>query len=411
MRSLTKLQKVVALSGAAAIVAGTAFAVIGNRSHTIAAQITPDEISSQSKRGSRLYRPTPAEWATLVTARVEQRMFRPEQTTEGKITVDDDRATPIFSPYSGRVTRLLVRPGDTVARGQPLFVVEATDMVQALNDFMSATATANKARAAFDLARSIEKRQRDLYQGKAVPLRDLQQAEADLVSAQTDLRASETALDVARNRLRSLGRGDDDISDFQSSGKIGPETPVTAPIAGTIMQRKIGPGQYVTPGASEPVFVIGDLSTVWLNAYVRETEVARIEPGQAISFTVPAYPHQIFWGKVEHIAAALDPSNHRLLVRASVDNSDGLLKPEMIATVSIVTDREDRTTAVPRDALIVEGSTARVWVARDDQTIELRTVRTGLTSGDMVQVLQGLVPGERVITSGSLFIGSATPGS
>src|SRR5262245_25506970 len=91
--------------------------------------VTTIEVSSQSKRLNWLYRPTEAEWASLVVEPAEQRSFRMEQTTEGKIAVDEDRATPVFSPFSGRLTKLLAKPGDEVQRGQPLFVVEATDTV------------------------------------------------------------------------------------------------------------------------------------------------------------------------------------------------------------------------------------------------------------------------------------------
>src|SRR5450432_754866 len=95
------------------------------------------EQSIQSQRNERYY-PTEAQWATLTVQLVEQRIFLSENITEGKIAVDDDHSTPIFSPYAGRVTRLLAKPGDIVQRGQPLFIVEATDTVVALNDFIAA---------------------------------------------------------------------------------------------------------------------------------------------------------------------------------------------------------------------------------------------------------------------------------
>ena len=126
--------------------------------------------------------------------------------TEGKIAVDEDRSTPIFSPYSGRVTKLLAKPGDAVTTGQPLFVIEATDMVQTQNDFIAAVTAMNKAHSQFTLAEAVEKRHRDLYKDKAVALRELEQAQASLVAAKNDVRAAETALEAARNRLRILGR-------------------------------------------------------------------------------------------------------------------------------------------------------------------------------------------------------------
>src|SRR5712692_3706829 len=230
------------------------------------------EVSSQSRKGLQRYTPSPAEWASLTIQPVTERAFRAEHVTEGKIAVDEDRSTPVFSPYAGRVTKLLSRPGDSVTQGQPLFVIEAADTVQAQTDLITAATGLNKARSALDLAQLQHKRAKDLFEGKAVPLKDFQQAEATLIQAQNDLRSTETALEAARNKLRILGLTDDAISAFQEKGRINPETTIFAPIAGTVVQRKIGPGQYVNSGASDPVFVIGDLSTVLLTAFVRETE-------------------------------------------------------------------------------------------------------------------------------------------
>src|SRR5580704_8651186 len=104
------------------------------------------EMSSQSRKGSQRYTPTPAEWASLTIEPVTERVFRAETVTEGKISVDEDRSTPVFSPYAGRVMKLLVRPGDNVTQRQPLFVIEAADTVQAQNDFLAALAALNKAK-------------------------------------------------------------------------------------------------------------------------------------------------------------------------------------------------------------------------------------------------------------------------
>jgi cobalt-zinc-cadmium efflux system membrane fusion protein len=365
------------------------------------------EVSSQTKGSDGVFYPTDSQWATLTTEPVRPLVFRSEHVTEGKIAVDEEKSTLVFSPYAGRVTKLLAKPGETVARGQPLFVVEATDMVQAQNDFISAATGMNKARSQLNLAQIQEKRAKDLSDAKAVPLKEWQQAQAALVTAQNDLRSAEITLEAARNRLRILGRTENEISTFQEKGTISAETPIYSPLAGTVVQRKIGPGQYIASGASDPVFIIGDLSTVWLLAYVRETEAPKVHPGQAISFTVLAFPERAFHANVSYVAAALDSTSRRLLVRASVNNSEGLLKPEMFAMVTILTGEGDAYLAVPRNAIIYEGSSARVWVARDDNGVELRNIQPGIATDNMVQVIKGLQLGEKVITKGSLFIDRA----
>ncbi|MEH2598939.1 cobalt-zinc-cadmium efflux system membrane fusion protein [Bradyrhizobium sp. AZCC 1577] len=351
------------------------------------------EISSQSrKRGLQRYTPSPAEWASLTIQPVAERDFRAERVTEGKIAIDEDRSTPVFSPYAGRVTRLLAKPGDSVVKGQPLFVIEAADNVQAQNDFIAAMSAMNKAKSALDLAQLQGARAKDLFEGKAVPLKDYQQSQATLIQAQNDVRSSETAVQAARNKLRLLGLTDDDIATFQEKGRINPEITIFAPIAGTVVQRKIGPGQYVNAGASDPVYVIGDLSTVWMTAFVRESDCANVAVGQEVTFNVLALPGRSLSARINYVAAAIDPATRRLLVRATIDNKNGTLKPEMFANVTIYSAGDRPAVGVPKQALIYEGDQVRIWVAHPDKTIELRQVKPGLTNGDLVEVVGNLKP-------------------
>jgi membrane fusion protein, heavy metal efflux system len=380
-------------------------------SHLGGAPKANSEVSSQSRKGLERYTPTPAEWATLTIQPVVERIFRAEHVTEGKIAVDEDRSTPVFSPYAGRVMKLLVRPGDSVSQGQPLFVIEAADTVQAQNDFVAAMTGLNKAQSAVDLAQLQDTRAKDLFEGKAVPLKDYQQSQATLIQAQNDLRSAQTALEAAHNRLRILGLTEDAITAFQQKGRIDPNTTVFSPITGTVVQRKVGPGQYVNSGASDPVFVIGDLSAVWLIAFVRETDAAAVTVGQEMTFSVLALPGRDFTTHIDYVSAAIDPATRRLLVRATIDNKDGLLKPEMFANVTIYSAGDHPAIGVPRQALIYEGDQVRVWVAHDDKSIELRQIKTGLTNGDLVEVKGNLKPGEQVVTKGSLFIDRAASGS
>lgn len=367
------------------------------------------EVSSQARRGVG-FKPTSTQWASLGLEAVASRVFRSEHVTEGKISINEDRATPIFSPYAGRVTRLMAKPGDAVKAGDPLFYIEAADMVQAQNDFLSAVAGLNRARSRVTITEIIEKQNRTLYDSKAGALRDFQTAQADLAQARADQRTAEAALEASHNRLVILGKTDAEIAAFQEKGKISSETPIFSPLSGTVVQRKIGPGQYVSytsTGSVDPVYTIGDLSSVWVVAYIRESEAPNVSIGQQMDFTVLAYPKTTFRANIDHVAASLDPNIRRLMVRATVDNTNHLFKPEMFASVTIYTAEGDSSLAVPRSAVIYEADKARVWVARSDKTVEARQIKTGITSGDQIQVLQGLQAGETVVTKGSLFVDQA----
>jgi cobalt-zinc-cadmium efflux system membrane fusion protein len=362
----------------------------------VATTHTPDE-----------FRPTDSQWAGLNIQPVETLAFHAEQLTEGKIAINEDRSTPVFSPFTGRVSRLIANPGDRIEKGAPLFAIEATENVQALNDLIAAMGQVNKLRSQLTLAQTSEARAHELYDDKAGSLKDWQQAQADLVAARNDQNSAEIALAAIRNRLRILGKSDKDIAAAETARQISAETVVAAPIGGTVLQRKVGLGQYLNAGGSDPVYTIGDLSTVWLIANVKETDAPLVKVGANVAVHVLAYPGRTFRARVTYVASSIDPATRRVGVRAEVDNEDGALKPEMFARFAISTGNDMTALAVPQNAIIYEADTARVWVALADRNIVSRQIKTGIANDGQVQVVAGLQPGEKIVTKGSLFIDRA----
>ncbi len=365
-------------------------------------------------QGARAPSPAPAapqdvalseqELRSLTIETIAARSFRPRIVTEGKIATDEDRASPVFSPYAGKIVRILAAPGDIVRQGQVLFTIEATDMVAAQNDFVAAVSNLEKARTALRLAEINERRQRDLYQGRAAPLRDLEQAQADLKGAQADERSAVAAQLAVENRLRILGKTDADLTQLRERGTISSETPILAPTAGLIAQRKIGPGQFVQGGGGDPLFLVDDTAHVWLVAYVREGDTAAIDIGDEVAFQVLSMPGQTFTGTVNHVSSVIDPATRRLFLRASIPNPRGLLKREMFASVTIFTEQGSDWPAVPRRAVIRQGADAHVWVVTEGGRAAIRPIKTGLVQDGFVQVTDGLAAGEKVVVQGSLFL-------
>jgi len=233
-----------------------------------------------------------------------------------------------------------------------------------------------------------------------------------LIAAENTVRADEIALHTVRRRLRILGKTDEEIASLeaQPTQKLNAVTIVTAPIAGTITQRQVGIGQYVASlanGATTPVYTISDLSTVWLIANVREVDTPSMHVGHSVEVRVLALPGHIFKAKISWVAPSIDPNTHRLPVRADVENPDGALKPGMFADFSIITGEASTAPAVPQEAILYEGDHVRVWVAGEGDTLALREIRTGRSSDGMVEVLAGLSAGEKVVTSGTVFIDRA----
>jgi cobalt-zinc-cadmium efflux system membrane fusion protein len=344
------------------------------------------------------FRATPQQLKTLTVESVALHGFVSEELTEGKIAVNADRATPLFSPYSGRVLRVIAGLGDTVKQGAPLATIEASEFVQAQNDL-------NTAAAQVKLARINETRKHALYDAKGGSLQDWQQA-------QSDLTAATTAYGAVRNRLRILGKSEAQIAALESAQTIDPVATLSAPISGVVVDRQVGPGQYLQAGSGTPVYTIADPSNVWLLANVRETDAGLVRLGQAVEVHVLAYPGRAFKARVTYVAALVDPVTHRLTVRAEIDNRDGALKPEMFANFRIVTGDVAESPAVPEGAVVYEGNAAHVWVIAGEGLLAYRAIRIGRSNEGLVEVLDGLKPGEQVVTKGGLFIDQvATPAS
>jgi cobalt-zinc-cadmium efflux system membrane fusion protein len=333
----------------------------------------------------------------LTIAPVSRHAFVSEEMTEGKIAVNADHSTPVFSPYSGRVTRVIAGLGDRVKAGAALATVDASEFVQAQNDL-------NTAAAQVKLARINETRKHALYEAKGGSLQDWQQS-------QTDLTTAEVALSAVRNRLRILGISAAEIDGLENAKHIESVATLRAPVSGVVVDRQLGPGQYVQSGSSTPQFTIADTSTVWLIADVRETDAGLVKVGQPVEVRVLAYPDRTFSAQVTYVSPVIDAATHRLLVRADIANRDGALKPEMFANFRILTSGASDSPAVPEDAVVYEGDAAHVWVALGDGTLAYRAIRTGRRNDGLIEVIQGLVPGDRVVTKGSLFIDQAAASS
>jgi cobalt-zinc-cadmium efflux system membrane fusion protein len=357
-----------------------------------------EEPAAQVPSPPGTFRATAQQLKSLTVEPVGLHGFVSEELTEGKIAVNADRATPVFSPYSGRVTRVIAGLGDTVKAGAPLAAVEAAEFVQAQNDLTTAASQVK-------IARINETRKHALYDAKGGSLQDWQQSQADLTAA-------ETALDSVRNRLKILGKSDAEITALEASHPMNPTATIAAPISGVVVDRQVGPGQFLQAGSGTPVFTIADPSSVWLLANVREADSGLVHLGQPVDVHVLAYPKRVFKARVSYVAALVDPVTHRLLVRAEIDNLDGALKPEMFANFRILTGDAVAAPAVPESAVVYEGDLAHVWVLSDGGLLAYRAIRTGRNNDGLIEVLDGLKPGEQIVTKGGLFIDQvAVPGS
>ena len=368
------------------------------------ALMTSFAMAEATVKGADYVRVVTDQMHQLEIVKVETHAFRVQRSAIGQIAFNEDASTMILSPFSGRVVRLIAKVGDQVKSGDPLLEIDSPDQVSPQNDFIAAQTARNKASSLFGLARIVEKRARDLYEGKAAPFKELQQAEAQLAAAENDMRSADTAFDAARIRLRILGRTDADISKLERDGTLSRITEITAPIAGTVISRKVGPGQYVKADSGEALYAIADLSTMWLKAQVFEQDIALVRIGQEIEAKVSAVPNRIFKARINAISSASDLTTRRVVVRAEIGNPGGMLKSDMFASFKIETEEPSNTPAVPTDAVIREGDVATVWVETEPMLFRRRVVDIGLQQDGLTQIRSGLTLGESIVARGAIFV-------
>ena len=406
---------VIVAVAATAIVVSTGLAFLGSKS-TGSSSLDHTPATSESTQTA-----TEAASATVVNivkvdeqqlrrfqfAPVGTKAFRIEKSATGKIAFNEEALTPVFSFYAGRVVRLIAKPGDVVEPGSPLFEIDTPDLMQAESDLLTASSSLTKAKTQLSLAQRTENRVHDLYEHKAVAFKDWEQAQSDLKNVQSDVRAAEAVLAAVRGRLRVLGKSETEIVRLEEGHEIDRVARVGSPTAGTITARKVGPGQYVRTDNTAPLFVIADLSAMWMLANVYETDVPLLRVGQPVEVRLLAYPDEVFQARIDYIGATVDSITHRVDVRCIVENREQKLKPEMFATFRIVTTSAVQSLAVPLSALVHDGEKTSVWVAQPENGFVQREVTVGLEQDGYMQILSGLQAGERVVSDGSLFLSNA----
>jgi len=233
----------------------------------------------------------------------------------------------------------------------------------------------------------------------------MDQAVNDQAAAESDMKTAEGALNAARNRLRVIiGRDQKEVDRVERERVVNPLITINSPIDGTVIARKIGPGQYVRTDATEALYSISDLSTMWLKANVPEVDIPLMRIGQEIEVSVNAVPNRIFNAKIVAIGAASDASTRRVAVRSEIPNPDGALKAEMFASFKIVVGIGEPVLSVPVQSVIREGEAAYVWVQLDSGRFQRRRIALGPEQNGLLAVLSGLKANDSVVGRGAIYV-------
>jgi membrane fusion protein, heavy metal efflux system len=310
--------------------------------------------------------------------------------TTGTVDWDADHTTQAITQVNGPISRILADYGSSVKAGAPLLYVSSPDMA-------NATSTYRKAVNREKLARRVLERSNDLLAHGAIADKDLENAQADLNDAGTDVQNSLQALKI-------FGITKQEIDQAERQGvPISPELAVRAPISGVVVQKLILPGQFIQAGTTV-CFMLSDVSTVWTQGHVFDRDLPSIHVGDTVGESNVSI-HRSFHGVVTYIGAMVDPATRTTLVRIVTQNPEGLLKKDMFVEAEIHTRTQKKVLPVPISAVLHDAQNEPfVYVETEPGKFAQRQITTGVQQNDAVEVLGGLKPGERVVSEGSVFL-------
>jgi cobalt-zinc-cadmium efflux system membrane fusion protein len=304
----------------------------------------------------------------------------------GAVAFNGFLTTPVITQAGGPVSRIVVSPGQQVAKGLPMLYISSPDYSQLRSNYL-------KARDAHSLAHKSYARSQDLYAHHAIAERDLQSAESAEIQALADLQSAEQSIKI-------LG-----ISDPETlvARAVSSEIPLLSPLGGEVVERLCSPGQVTQAGVTQ-CFTISNMKTVWVLANVYEGQLAYVHVGDPVTIKTDAYP-DVFHGHISFMGAALDPTSRTLQARIDTANPNGKLKKDMYVTATVIAGKITNAMLVPDSSVLRDAENEPfVYVETGQGQFARRQVKLDGSYEGKTQIMSGLKPGERVVGDGSLFL-------
>ena len=304
-----------------------------------------------------------------------------ELTLTGKVSFDEDKIAKVFPLVGGNVIKVNVSLGDYVHKGQVLAVFRSGDISDYQNQYDVAQASLQTAKKNMNAAEELFKT--NVY------------SEKDLLNARNDYKKSTADVNKLKQFLTIYGASDKgDDAEYR----------VVSPMDGYIVEKNINENMEIRSDNSANIFTVSFLKTVWVLADVYETDLSKVKLHDHVDITTIAYPDRIFKGTIAQISNVLDPVSKVLKIRIVLDNSEGLLKPEMFAVVKVHTLQANKVAVISTKALVFEDSKFHVMVYKNDETFIKRPVTVIRSLGNRTYIKEGLMEGERIVTKGSLLV-------
>jgi membrane fusion protein, heavy metal efflux system len=333
---------------------------------------------------------TPAQRQHIHLYSVQTSRYRKTIETTGVVDFDNDRATSVLAPLSGPVTRLWVALGDKVKKGDALAAVDSPDFAAAIGTYHKALASAQTNRRLADL-------DKDLVQHNGVSQREAAQAETDATNAEADR-------DAALQAIIALNVPGETIKDIQEGRPVARvEAMIRSPIAGTVVERLITPGQLLEAGTTT-CFTVAELSRVWVMAQVFGSDLSLIGVGDTAEI-VTGIGTKTLAGRVDNISALVDPDTRSVSVRVVAENTGDFLKKDMYVRVLITARQESDGLLVPVSSILRDDENlAFIYVLQSDGSFARQHVTLGSRVADQYEIPEGLKAGDQVVVDGGIFV-------
>jgi cobalt-zinc-cadmium efflux system membrane fusion protein len=318
-------------------------------------------------------------------------------TIPGRLTFSEDQTWHVGAIASGKIENISARLGDSVKANQVLGRLHSHEVHEARAGYQQAQTELERARSVQGYAKQRRDRTQRLLELRAGSRQDLETAEADLRNAQAAIEKAQSEVEKERAHLEIFQlpiEGTDEEDDI----------PILAPAAGLVLERKATVGSVVNSG--DDLFVITDISSVWMIAAANEEDLSKLHPGQPVRIQVRAYPDREFIGRILKLGEELDPATRTLQIRIAVPNPHGLLKPEMYATASVQQFGKRPALVIPEEAIQEIDGVPTVFIQDSENEFRARAVEPGAHTDGGIEIVEGLKRGDAVVVKGGFALKS-----
>lgn len=331
----------------------------------------------------------------LVVQPVTRSEFRTSREFPAILQPNQRAMADITTLVRGRVVDVYADLGQQVEANALLAILYSSELGLAQSAYLKSRAKLHVAEQAFGRAKF-------LLQEKVIGEAEAQRRQAEMLSMQAE------ALE-ARNHLKLLGMSEEEMRRLDRTREIRSHVPIVAPFAGRIIGRNLTRGEVVE--TTEKLFVVADLSEVWVRANIPEKDIPFVHSlhasgGKHAEVRVNAYPKEVFKGTITYVGDVLDPATRTMQLRLELPNPEGKLKPEMFATIRLYSESQPDRLAVPESALQRDRDRTFVFVQRNANEYEARDVQVGESNGILTTIHDGLAEGEPIVTQGAFILKS-----